>query len=91
MLATNMRERSSGQILLKDVKLMTGRDLLFYLYNRRLREDADLEGLLGLAEQYDLQAQQCCGSGLFGSDLTKLIFLLDVHLDGWLVGSVFNF
>jgi BTB/POZ domain len=56
MLKAGMKEQASGRIELKSMKLKTGRDLLYYLYNRQLREDANVVGLLGLADQYDMQA-----------------------------------
>jgi BTB/POZ domain len=43
------------QLVLSPMKLQTGLDLLFYLYNRRLREGADLRGLLVAADKYDLR------------------------------------
>jgi hypothetical protein len=55
MLTADMKERSSGVIQLKQVKLKTGQDLLYYLYNRQLREGADAVGLLAVADQYDIQ------------------------------------
>jgi hypothetical protein len=49
-----MRERTSGRIELKNLKLKTGQDLLYYLYNQQLKEESDLVGLLAAAEQYDM-------------------------------------
>ena len=51
-----MKERNSGRIVLKNVNLATGRALLYYLYNGRMREEqrSDLLGLLALADQYDM-------------------------------------
>jgi hypothetical protein len=40
---------------MKDVKLETGRNLLFFLYNGWLEEGADLMELLPLADKYDIQ------------------------------------
>jgi hypothetical protein len=57
-----MQERATGRIELKHIKLQTGRDLLHYLYDRQLREGADLEVLLPVADQYDLKV--CCRAGL---------------------------
>jgi hypothetical protein len=55
MLSADMKECASGVIDLKHIKLKTGKDLIYYLYNRQLREGADVLGLLGLADQYDMQ------------------------------------
>jgi hypothetical protein len=49
-----MRERTSGRLELKNLKLKTGQDLLYYLYNQQLKEESDLVGLLAAAEQYDM-------------------------------------
>ena len=51
-----MKEWNSGRIELKNVNLATGRALLYYLYNGRMREEqrSDLLGLLALADQYDM-------------------------------------
>jgi hypothetical protein len=35
--------------------MKTGRDLLFFLYNGRMKPDSDLVGLLSLADKYDIQ------------------------------------
>jgi hypothetical protein len=40
---------------MKDVRLETGRNLLFFLYNGWLEEGADMMGLLNLADKYDIQ------------------------------------
>jgi hypothetical protein len=40
---------------MKDVRLETGRNLLFFLYNGWLEEGVDLMGLLNLADKYDIQ------------------------------------
>jgi cbb3-type cytochrome oxidase cytochrome c subunit len=65
MLTADMRERASGRIRLKDMKLKTGKDLLFYLYNRKLRDEADVMGLLAFANQYDMQELKIwCGKRL---------------------------
>ena len=55
-MAADMKERNSGRIVLKNVNLATGRALLYYLYNGRMREEqrSDLLGLLALADQYDM-------------------------------------
>jgi hypothetical protein len=37
MLTSNMRERNSGRIQVKNMKLRTGRELLHYIYNGRLQ------------------------------------------------------
>jgi hypothetical protein len=55
MLTSDMSERTSGRIELRNTKLKTGQDLLYYLYNRQLRDGSDMAGLLALADQYDLQ------------------------------------
>jgi hypothetical protein len=62
MLTADMKERSSSCIELKYMKLTTGKDLLFYLYNRQLREDADAMGLL--AFRTNTTCRQCCLSGI---------------------------
>ena len=55
LLAADMKERNSGRIELKQIKLATGRELLYYLYNGWLKEEgSDLLGLLALADQYDM-------------------------------------
>ena len=36
LLAADMKERKSSRIELKNVKLATGRELLYYLYNGRM-------------------------------------------------------
>jgi hypothetical protein len=51
MLAADMREGNTGRIEMKDVRLETGRNLLFFLYNGWLDEGADFMGLLPLADQ----------------------------------------
>ncbi len=55
MLKTNMVESRWGRIVLPDVEVKTGRDLLFFLYNGRMKPDSDLVGLLSLADKYDIQ------------------------------------
>jgi BTB/POZ domain len=37
MLTAGMKEQASGRIELQNMKLKTGRDLLYYLYNQRLK------------------------------------------------------
>ena len=65
LLAADMKERNSGRIELKDIKLATGRDLLYYLYNGRMKEGSDLLGLLALADQYDMpELKSLCAEGL---------------------------
>ena len=57
LLAADMKERKSSRIELKNVKLATGRELLYYLYNGRMKErqeESDLLGLIALADQYDM-------------------------------------
>ena len=57
LLAAGMKERKSSRIELKNVKLATGRKLLYYLYNGRMKEgqeESDLLGLIALADQYDM-------------------------------------
>jgi hypothetical protein len=60
MLTAEKKERSSGRIELKYMKLQTFKDLPFYLYNRQLREGADVMGLLGFA---NMTCRQFCISG----------------------------
>ncbi len=55
MLKTNMVESRWGRIVLPDVEMKTGRDLLFFLYNGKMKPDSDLVGLLSLADKYDIQ------------------------------------
>jgi BTB/POZ domain len=71
MLTTNMKERATGQIELNHIKLKTGQDLLFYLYNHQLREDADCMGLLEVAEQYDMQELKTWCAKLLAASVTK--------------------
>jgi hypothetical protein len=40
---------------MQDVRIETGRNLLFFLYNGWLEEGADLMELLPLADKYDIQ------------------------------------
>jgi hypothetical protein len=58
---------------MKDVRLETGRNLLFFLYNGWLEEGADLMGLLNLADKYDIQ--------VLAAKKLKLLFFL---YNGWL-------
>jgi BTB/POZ domain len=65
MLTTKMREQATGRIELKNITLKTGQDLLYYLYNGRLPEDASLMDLLPVANQYELTAlKDICAEGL---------------------------
>ena len=66
LLAADMKERNSGRIELKQIKLATGRELLYYLYNGWLKEEgSDLLGLLALADQYDMaELKHLCAEGL---------------------------
>ena len=66
LLAADMKERNSGRIELKQIKLATGRELLYYLYNGWLKEEgSDLLGLLALADQYDMaELKRLCAEGL---------------------------
>ena len=68
LLAAGMKERKSSRIELKNVKLATGRELLYYLYNGRMKEgqeESDLMGLLALADQYDMAGlKSLCAAGL---------------------------
>ena len=66
LLAADMKERNSGRIELKQIKLATGRELLYYLYNGLLKEEgSDLLGLLALADQYDMaELKHLCAEGL---------------------------
>jgi hypothetical protein len=50
MLTANMREKATGRIEMKNMTLKTGQDLLYYLYNNQLPEDADLQDLLPVAD-----------------------------------------
>jgi hypothetical protein len=43
-----------GYVNLTDVNLETGRDLLFYLYNGRIKPHSDIRGLLTLAKKYNI-------------------------------------
>ena len=68
LLAADMKERKSSRIELKNVKLATGRELLYYLYNGRMKEgqeETDLLGLIALADQYDMAGlKSLCAAGL---------------------------
>ena len=65
MLTANMREKATSRIELKNMTLKTGKDLLYYLYNNQLPEDADLKDLLPVADQYELPALKAiCADGL---------------------------
>ena len=68
LLAAGMKERKSSRIELKNVKLATGRELLYYLYNGRMKEgqeETDLLGLIALADQYDMAGlKSLCAAGL---------------------------
>jgi CMP-N-acetylneuraminic acid synthetase len=44
-----MREQTSRRIELKNMKLKTGKDLLYYLYNHQMKADSGLVGLLAAA------------------------------------------
>jgi BTB/POZ domain len=96
MLTADMKERASAQIELKQVKLKTGQDLLFYLYNRQLREGSDLVGLLGLADQYDLQelkiwcAQQLAAS-VNKANYSERLRIAELHDISTLKGAVLKF
>ena len=67
LLAADMKERKSSRIELKNVKLATGRELLYYLYNGRMKEgqeETDLLGLIALADQYDMAGlKSLCAAG----------------------------
>jgi BTB/POZ domain len=55
--AATMREEQAiiHRIELKNIRLKTGQDLLYYLYNGRLSDDvSNLMDLLPLADQYEL-------------------------------------
>jgi BTB/POZ domain len=71
MLTADMRERTSGRIELRNTKLHTGQDLLFYLYNGQIREESDLVGLLGLADQYDIQELKIWCAKQLAATVTK--------------------
>jgi hypothetical protein len=80
MLSVGMKEQATGQIELKNMKLKTGQDLLYYLYNQRLKEDSDLVGLLAAADQYDLpELKAMCGKSL-AATLTRADYAELLHL-----------
>ena len=55
MLTADMKERNCGRIELTNLLVQTGRDLLYYLYNGRMKDGSDIIGLLEVADQYDMQ------------------------------------
>jgi hypothetical protein len=50
-----MREQITGRIVLPNITLDTGLELISFLYNGRMEPDSDYEGLLELAEKYDIK------------------------------------
>ncbi len=46
MLTADMKERNCGEIQLTGLAVDTGRDLLYYLYNGRLRTGSDIVGMV---------------------------------------------
>ncbi len=58
MLSTNMVERNTARIVLSDLTLQTGRDLVSFLYNGQLEPNVDLVDLLVAADKYDIRVFQ---------------------------------
>jgi BTB/POZ domain len=56
---------------MKNIELKTGQDLLHYLYNHQMREGANLMGLLGVADQYDMQELKTWCAKLLAMSVTK--------------------
>jgi hypothetical protein len=81
MLTASMKEKASRRIELTNIKLQTGKDLLYYLYNQRMKQDSDVMGLLAVADQYDLpDLKTLCGEALAASvtraDVFSFFFFL---------------
>ena len=55
MLTAPMREQITGRIVLPNVTLDTGLELISFLYNGQMEPDSDYEGMLELAEKYDIK------------------------------------
>jgi hypothetical protein len=55
MLTAPMREQITGRIVLPNITLDTGLGLISFLYNGRMEPGSDYEGLLELAEKYDIK------------------------------------
>jgi hypothetical protein len=55
MLTAPMREQITGRVVLPNVTLDTGLELVSFLYNGRMEPGSDYEGLLELAEKYDIK------------------------------------
>jgi BTB/POZ domain len=84
MLTTKMREQATGRIELKNITLKTGQDLLYYLYNNRLPDDANLMDLLPVADQYELtRLEAMCVDGLDANvtddNYVELLRLADLY------------
>jgi hypothetical protein len=60
MLTAPMREQITGRIVLPNVTLDTGLELISFLYNGQMEPDSDYEGLLELAEKYDIKVWYWC-------------------------------
>jgi BTB/POZ domain len=82
MLTAGMKEQASGRIELKNMKLKTGQDLLYYLYNQRMKPDSDLTGLLAAADQYDMPELKAeCGEALAaGGGVTRDNYVELMHM-----------
>jgi hypothetical protein len=80
MMSAGMKEQATGRIELKNMKLKTGHDLLYYLYNQRLKENSDLVGLLATAHQYDLpELKAMCGDKL-AATVTRANYVELLHM-----------
>lgn len=84
MLSADMLERKTGRIELLDVELKTGSDLLFYLYNGRMKPESDVMGLVALADKYDFQdLKKRCEKSLIATvsddNCVELLTLADLH------------
>jgi hypothetical protein len=55
MLTAPMREQITGRIVLPNITLDTGLGLISFLYNGQMEPGSDYEGLLELAEKYDIK------------------------------------
>jgi hypothetical protein len=60
MLTAPMREQITGRILLPNIALDTGLGLISFLYNGQMEPGSDYEGLLELAEKYDIKVCYWC-------------------------------
>jgi BTB/POZ domain len=96
MLTTNMREQATGRIELKNITLKTGQDLLYYLYNNQLPDDANLMDLLPVADQYELTVLKAmCLDGLDANvtdeNYLELLNLADLYSIKQLKARVFEY